>query len=76
MDGKRGKIAVVILHPDFDKPGREGIEEAAAYAQRMVRGANDLAAQATASGDVPEAEIRAYLSGFRYVVRRVPEALL
>ena len=71
-----GKVSVIILHPDFDQPGKAGIKAAQEYAQRMIDGAAELGKQAVKVGDVSDLEIRNYLSGFRYVVRRIPEKLL
>lgn len=72
----RGKVSVLILHPDFDQAGKLGIKAAQEYAERMVEGAREIGKQAVEAGDVTEIDIRKYLSGFRYVVRRVPDDLL
>jgi len=72
----RGRIGVIILHPDFDQSSHAGIQAAKEYAERMAIGAREIAKQAIEAGDVTQQEIQKYLSGFQYVVRRIPEDLL
>lgn len=66
--------AVIIIHPEF-QGGREGLNAAKEYAERMVEGAQVLEKEAVKNGEDAEA-IRAYLGAFKYVVRALDEDLL
>jgi len=67
------KRCVVVWCPEFDEPGKEGIEAAQTTAldiQRALEGAPAMLAQQGADPDLIKRTVE-YLKTFRYAVRKV-----
>jgi len=77
MHGKSSKRrAVVILHPDFDAPGKDGIIQAKEFAEKLVQSQRELVAAAQNQKPDIAAQIRAYVGNLQVIVRNLPEEVL
>lgn len=67
---------IVILHPTFDLEGDAGVRAAKEYADQLVKGMNLSATQQLAQNPNSDgaAKLKAYLAGFRHLVRNIEES--
>lgn len=74
-NGKRR--AVVILHPDFDKPGRDGIQTAADFAKELADSQRAFVMEAakTQKKEVIDA-LKKHVGELIIIVRSIPDELL
>ena len=68
----------MIFHPDFDKPGRDGIQEAKEFALQLIEGQKQMIAMAEQSGEKPEniEKVKRHTKAFSVVVRNIPKDLI
>jgi hypothetical protein len=70
MDVNGHRRAIVILHPDFDVPGKAGVQVAAEYAQQLVKGLKLARAEAQRHQAPPE--VLRYFDQFQHLIRVLP----
>lgn len=72
------KRTVIVSHPDFDKPGAKGIQEAKNFAEQLLAGQKQMIDMAEKSGE-PSAQISAvskYVKSFKIVIRSIDDELI
>jgi len=72
------KRTVIVSHPDFDKPGILGIEEAKNFAQTLIDGQEQMIKMAQNSGE-PLTQIlavRKYVKAFTIVIRSLDDEII
>ena len=74
---KETRRAVLIIHPDFDQPGKAGILEAKNFADQLAESQRQLIKQAAATQppDVVDS-IRAHVGQVQVLVRNIPKELV
>lgn len=74
---KTTRRAVVIIHPDFDKNGKAGIQEAKQFADQLIAAQRQLLKTAAESQppDVVDA-MRAHVGQLQVLVRNLPEDVI
>ena len=69
--------AIIICHPDFDLPGSAGIKAAQEYAENLAKGSKMALQQSQGVAGNPKIlELRKYLNGFEYKIRKLPGDVL
>jgi hypothetical protein len=77
MAGNKRRF-VLITHPSFDMPGRDGPEAAKMFATQLIEGQTQLIETAIAQG-APEAQveaIRQYVDDMAVIIRNVEEDII
>jgi len=67
------KRALIVYHPDFDLPGKTGIEAAQQMAEQILEGNKALVSELDTQ-DAPQNvknEVRRVTNGMQYYVRKV-----
>lgn len=73
-----GKIrAVVILHPDFNQPGKEGIQTAADFAKELADSQKAFLMEATKTQNKEVVDaLKKHIGELSIIVRSIPDDLL
>jgi hypothetical protein len=71
------KRAVIVLHPDFNLPGADGVTQAKAFAEQLLASQSEFLSeiQKHQTPDVVR-QIRNYQKNLRVVVRKIPAEIL
>lgn len=71
---KKTRRAVVIIHPDFEQPGKQGIIEAKNFAEQLINSHRELIKTAAESQPPHVVDsIRAHVGAIHVIVRNLDE---
>jgi hypothetical protein len=75
-DGK--KRVVIVSHPDFDKFGSNGIQEAKQFAEQLLSGQLQIIEMAEKSGEPAKniEAVRQHVKAFQIVIRSIEKDII
>lgn len=76
MVGKRR--TVIVAHPDFDKFGAQGVQNAKEFAEQLLTGQKQMIQMAEKSGELPAhiENVKNYVKAFTIVIRSISDEII